>query len=127
MTPRVLVLGGPDGLCGALELLLMGRAQVGRADAADDTEGIGVDVVVAAGREALEHVKDVRVHPRLHRAPAVVLAVPVEEAPAVLGTWFVDPRRAEMLDDLTERVSWLLARAHHPTSRRTFSPVTPAA
>jgi hypothetical protein len=115
MNGNVLVLGDAQGLLEALELLLLGRARVRHAPAAGETEGIGVDVVVVTGPGASEHVRDIQVHPRLRSVPTVALSPEMSGLGAQFGVWVIDTRRLDVLEDLTERVSWLLARAHHPS------------
>ena len=121
MNGNVLVLGEAHGLSEALEFLLLGRANVRHAHTADDTEGLDVDVVVVTGPGVAEHIRAVRVHPRLDAVPTVALSADGEHITAPHGGWVVDTRRLDVLDDLTERVSWLLARTCHPSARGAHS------
>jgi hypothetical protein len=115
MKQQVLVLGSDRIIGDALEFLLLGRAAVRHAYAASDAEGDRVDVVVATDPGLEEHVRDVLVHPRIGDVPIVALTA----APAVVRgapqIHLVDTRAPDVLDTLTELVSFLLARACHPS------------
>lgn len=122
MTERVLVLGEPARFVREIAQRMGRDIDVVYATTADETEGIGVDVVVAAGRFPLAELTSVRVHPTLHALP-VVLVVPGRRLDP--GVW----RRADVTLVQTPRdIAGHIASAVHRTllRRRARLTQTPA-
>jgi len=119
----VLVIGDYAGVRDALDLMLVDGTAVRWAVAPDETEGLDVDVVVIG--PGMGDLDAVRVHPRLGHLPVVALADSVNERP-VPNTWIVASGRPAVIDDLADRIQWLIARARHPASQQ-IPQVTPAA
>jgi hypothetical protein len=116
MRQNVLVIGENSVVRDALEFLLLGRAKVRHAHAASEAEGIGIDVVVVSDPGLAEHIRDISVHPSMASAPIVALTGSPGNVFATSHLRVVDTRTPEVLDDLTEQVSILLARAGHPAA-----------
>lgn len=70
--PTILLLGPEPRLARNLEARL--GARVRTAESSDETDGVGIDVVVVAGPYPLSTLTDVRVHPRLSHLPVVLVA-----------------------------------------------------
>jgi hypothetical protein len=123
--PTVLVIGENVTVRDALELMLLGRVSVRWATTPDETEASDVDVIVVG--PGLGDLVAVRVHPTLREVPAVVLG---DHADGVAlrsrNAWAVSTGHPAALDDLTDRIQWLIARSKHPSSQQRRQ-ATPAA
>jgi hypothetical protein len=113
--PRVLVIDETEAFGTELQARL-GNVLIRTAPSPDDTEGIGVDVIVVAGPYPVRQLAEIRVHPELATLPVILIApnrplgdsllpdpytVPVTAAPDTVG------RTAALLERL---VRWRAAR-----------------
>lgn len=107
---------GDDLLATAIEFL---GVRVRTVHTAAETEGIGVDVVVVSGRYPMEELTEVRVHPRLYDRPVVLVAAGRTLPPRVwhaIDVWPVTRHDPDAIQEITQIVGTLLARAHHPST-----------
>lgn len=120
MSLNVLVIGSDERLRHALEFFV-DEARVRLVDSPSETEGLDTDVVVIAGLQPMADLKEVRVHPMLHSTPVVLLAPGQrldEQDWTATQVYPITESSVGLLDELTEQVQRLAARAHHPSSQR---------
>jgi DNA-binding response OmpR family regulator len=123
--PNVLVVGDHSGVRDVLELMLLDGVRVLWTTTPDETERPDVDVVVVG--PGLGDLDAVRVHPTLREVPAVVLCDLTDpDALRSRNAWAVSTGQPSALDELTDRIQWLIARARHPSSHHLHR-ATPAA
>lgn len=120
MQGTVLVLGTDDNLVTTLEALV-GGVRFRHAHTAAETEGLDIDIVVVAGDYPIEELTEVRVHPRLFEKP-VVLVAPGRALHSwdwrSYDVWPVTTCGLGILDEITDLIGMLLARARHPSRRQ---------
>ncbi|MEX0874110.1 MAG: hypothetical protein WD646_05260 [Actinomycetota bacterium] len=123
--PTVLVIGEHTGARDALELMLLDQISMKWTTTPDETEGLDVDVVVIG--PGLSDLNAVRVHPVLRDVPVVVLGgLAGGDHLRTRDAWAVATGRPTALDELTDLVQMLVARATHPSCHRAHE-TTPAA
>jgi hypothetical protein len=96
MPSKVLVVSESQALGDMVGLLLGDSATVSWTQTPNETEGLGIDIVVLDTPHEKENLRQLRVHPRLHDVPAIVIRGPA---------------------DLVERLGSQLARTSHPAGR----------
>jgi hypothetical protein len=116
MKPRLLVLSEGRGLRDAIDDMLMGRATVTWARTPHDTEGYDIDAVIVDEPQAVDTLNQVRVHPRLHSVPVVMISAEPHDGHA--DVWHVASTGRHVIDDLAEHLDHLVARALHPSRGR---------
>jgi hypothetical protein len=106
MPRKVLVVSETQVLGDMIEFLLHGSATVMWTPTPNETEGLGIDIVVLDTPHSEENLRQLRVHPHLHDVPAIV----VRDAP-----------------DMIERLGPLMAEPEHPAGRTETQRATTAA
>lgn len=93
------------------------RLRIRSAACPYDSEGIGVDAVVIATPYPHRDLADIRVHPRLHSAPVVVVSPTAFQPSRSLpgGVWTVRT---------PQRIAGVLTAVVHMTQRRREHPLT---
>ena len=118
-TQTVLVVGEIEPIRRALDLKLLGRADVKHVVSPASSGTTQADVVVVAAMYSAAELRRIREDPALSRAPVVVLdhmrSLGASEQDG--STWLVMGDGPGIVDELAERVSWLLARVAHPSGR----------